>query len=582
VAKKPNPKYSNVIYEDSDHKATYIAGLKGLAPSALSLLDAYAQVMNKSYHYSFARLQAGDEPNSLKRLCLSTFRISGRHYNSNLSKIKSRTKGAKTARGNQITSLQCKIKYQENLLTKIKDKKKRWTKNRYIHRLQDKLRKLENDVKANKVRITFGSKKLFRTQFNLAANGYQNFQEWKAVWDSTRNQSFFIIGSKDESSGNQLCNATINARGNINLRLRLPDALVKDDIRHLYFKNIKFSHGHQHILASIVANQERKTRRKLETKLRKQGLLSKEEHKEMGTSISYVFKKSKKSKWNVHISVDVPAPNTWHSRKDAGVIGVDLNVDHLAITETDRFGNPIFFDSISLCTYGLSRHQSLALIGEKAKELVEYAKKVGKPIVLEKLDFKDKHAILEKANPKTARMLSSFAYQAIINHIKARAFREGIHCYQVNPAYTSVIGRCKYAKVLGITIHQSAALVIARRFLGFSEKPLKPSGNKLIVPAGDGDYVTLDVPVRNRRRHVWSLWGGYLRELKPALAAHYWTRRNSRPSRSSLGSDAKKSSSVAGVVTSPFNLVGESPTRKSLSYTVGATSTQMLVSKELG
>lgn len=572
--KKPNPKHINVIYEDSDHKATYIAGLKGLEPSDLALLDSYTQLMNSSYHYSFARLQAEDEPNALKRLCLTKFGILSRHYNSNLSKIKSRTKGAKTARENQVSSLRGRIKYQNELLEKVKDKKKRWMKDRYIHRLQDKLVSLES----TNVKITFGSKKLFRAQFNLAANGYKNHQEWKDTWQAARNKSFLIIGSKDESFGNQLCQATINAKGNIDLRLRLPDALVKNDIKYIYFKDIKFSHGHQHVLASIVLNQERKTRRKLETRLKKQGLLSKEDidkYKEMGTSISYVFKTPKKDRWNIHISVDVPKPTTWHSRKDSGAIGVDLNVDHLAITETDRFGNPVFFDSIPLCTYGLSRYQALALIGEKAKELIAYAKEVGKPIILEKLDFKDKRAILYQMNAKTARMLSSFAYLAIINHIKARAYREGIHCYQVSPAYTSIIGRCKYAKALGITIHQSAALVIARRFLGFSEKPLKPSGNKLIVPVGDGDYVTLDVPVRNRRRHVWSLWRGHLRKLKPALAAHYRTRRNSRPSRSSPSRNAKKSSSVAGLVTSSFDLVGENPTRESLSYTVGATSAQV-------
>ena len=43
----------------------------------------------------------------------------------------------------------------------------------------------------------------------------------------------------------------------------------------------------------------------------------------------------------------------------------------------------------------------------------------------------------------------------------------GIECISVNPAYTSQIGHHKFMKKYGISSHESAALVIGRRCLGF-------------------------------------------------------------------------------------------------------------------
>jgi len=38
---------------------------------------------------------------------------------------------------------------------------------------------------------------------------------------------------------------------------------------------------------------------------------------------------------------------------------------------------------------------------------------------------------------------------------------------------------------------------------------------------GKGGHVTLDLPVRNRSRHVWFQWGQLNRQLSAALTAHF-------------------------------------------------------------
>ena len=66
----------------------------------------------------------------------------------------------------------------------------------------------------------------------------------------------------------------------------------------------------------------------------------------------------------------------------------------------------------------------------------------------------------------------------------------------------------------GLGVHQAAALVLARRLLGCSERIPR----RRAVPTGNGGHVAFRVPVR---KHVRSYWGGVLGQLRPALAAHH-------------------------------------------------------------
>ena len=67
-------------------------------------------------------------------------------------------------------------------------------------------------------------------------------------------------------------------------------------------------------------------------------------------------------------------------------------------------------------------------------------------------------------------MLSSFSYGKVKACFLSRGYREGVEVNQVNPAYSSVIGRVKFMERYGLSVHQAAALVLARRLLGCSER----------------------------------------------------------------------------------------------------------------
>lgn len=81
----------------------------------------------------------------------------------------------------------------------------------------------------------------------------------------------------------------------------------------------------------------------------------------------------------------------------------------------------------------------------------------------------------------------------------------GVAVFEVNPAYTSQIGKMKYMKRFGISIHEAASFVIARRGMGFKEK-LPPVLGAL-------------VPEKIRGAHHWVQWK-YASKLLKGIRTH--------------------------------------------------------------
>ena len=214
-----------------------------------------------------------------------------------------------------------------------------------------------------------------------------------------------------------------------------------------------------------------------------------------------------------------------------GVIGVDVNAGHLAVSETDFSGNWLRSWSVPLVTYGKSQGQSAALIGDAVGGVVARARDAGKPLVIEKLDFSKKRDVLEGEHPGRSRMVSSFAYGKIHTCFLSRGYREGVEVFEVDPAFSSVIGRVKFMELYGLSVDQAAALVLGRRLLGCSERIPR----RWVCPDGNGGHVAFRVPERKRVKHVWTYWGSILGQLRPALAELRWQGKRKRRRGSGLG-----------------------------------------------
>ena len=184
---------------------------------------------------------------------------------------------------------------------------KRHQKKRRLRSLQDRLTALKADQEAGTVCLCFGGKKLFRAQFDLDTNGYADHDEWKADWHQARSSQFFVLGSQDETAGNQSCQASVVEEGSVTLQVRLPNALVAQG-KHWVIAGVRFAYGHEAIVAALGSSQRTHTQTKA----------GKATVKRVGTALSYRFVRDDKG-WRIFVSVEA-CPVEQVSRKELGAI----------------------------------------------------------------------------------------------------------------------------------------------------------------------------------------------------------------------------------------------------------------------
>jgi hypothetical protein len=397
-----------------------------------SALDAYAQLYGRTERSLFAAKQKPNfDGNSAKREFQKAFELNARQYNAIRAGLDGKIASISQRRPELIREQEHRIsraiKAIERMQLKLQDlldpevafKARRVVKTltavqsqkliqnlratlhqkkRHLATLQDRLAPMKEDDASDTTRLCFGSKKLFRAQFDLEANGYETLQDWKRDWHAARASQFYVLGSKDETAGNQCCQASIDWRGNLSLKLRLPGALATHG-KYLIIPGVHFAYGHEQVSAALMSS----------CRVTVKDADEKETVKRTGTALSYRFLKDDKG-WRVFVSL-TERPKTQITKRMLGAFGVDINADHLAVSETDRFGNWVDSVRFDIPAYGASAEQCKAWIGDAAKEIAAKAATAGKPVVIELLDFRAKKAALEGSSPRQARMLSSFCLQ---------------------------------------------------------------------------------------------------------------------------------------------------------------------------
>ena len=336
-------------------------------------------------------------------------------------------------------------KVDESNLSNLKTKL--YYLNKKLNKSNTKLKKLINIEKTGNPKLCFGSNKLFRQQFEITKPNnlteFKTHKDWKKEYINSRNKGFILVGSSDENSGNDNCQITYVSGNIYELKVNVNPKAIK--LKDRFIKVLVKVHNDKYnLIANVLDNPDLKQ------------------------AITYRFYKDyKNNSYTIFISLDKSKqqPKTI-SNKLLGTIGIDINADHLSVSEVDRFGNLVKSFDINLDLKGKTTEQANNNISLAVKEITNYAVRVSKPIVIEKLDFTDKKKELKSQyNKKYNVMLSSFSYSKIIELFKSRCFDKGIETIEVNPAYTSKIGKFKYQNQYKLTTHQSAAFVIARRGL---------------------------------------------------------------------------------------------------------------------
>ena len=420
--------------------------------------------------------------NDLKTLYCAKYAITSRQYNSIKNQLDGRVKAKKeTDKSNKEKTVE-KIERTENLIEK-KSKQKEKThasllkmkgnesnfqkkvtkyrrlrqyihqKKRKLHHLKLKLEKLQCDEMTKTVRLCFGSKELFRKQFHLEENNL-TFEEWKKQWQQKRSAQFTFIGSKDETYGNQTC--TYDLDNNVRIRVSPKDEAKYG--KNIVIPNVCFSYGQEQLDKAkfpVIGYTKGK-----------------------GTATKYYRALTckfirKNNHWYLIMSIEVDLPEI-QTIKGNGVVSVDFNAQHLAVTDVDRFGNLLHSFIVPFRTYHVSSEQAKQSLSDALEVVVKYALQKQKPIVREELDFKKKKSQLKEMSNKHAKMLSGFAYSSYKKMLDAKCEKSGIEIISVNPSYTSQIGHHKYMKRYGLSSHESAAMVIGRKALNFKNKEKVP------------------------------------------------------------------------------------------------------------
>ena len=232
------------------HLSGYVGLDRGAGDAALATCaELYGQVERKL----FADVAAGRSAVSKKSDYMREHGIPARMFNGVRVSLKGKVSAVRAAQKFRVDGLERRIAPGERQVAEAEEQG-RWQqvhqKRRRLANLRHRLVGLEADIAAGRVRLCFGSKRLWRKQHHLEQNGYASHAEWLRDWQDACSNEFFVLGSRDETSGCQLCVASIADDGLLTLRLRMPDCLANQHGKYLVIEGVRFAYGHEQALAA--------------------------------------------------------------------------------------------------------------------------------------------------------------------------------------------------------------------------------------------------------------------------------------------------------------------------------------------
>jgi IS605 OrfB family transposase len=262
----------------------------------------------------------------------------------------------------------------------------------------------------------------------------------------------FFVGSKDESFGNQICQWDGNT-----IKLRVPYCLKEQFGEYV---------------TGEIGNFDRNINR-----------LPGE-----GAKTWHFYRKD--NKWVCACQFTPSSIKPVSRPVQYGCIGIDMNPGSIGWSYVDCQGNFKQSGTIPLQT-GLPTGKQDSNLVSACLQLAILANTFSCPIVCENLDFSSKKEQLRESSRKYARMLSGWAYSRFYELLESILSNRGLTLIKRNPAYTSLIGLSKYSRMYGLPSDIAAAVAIARRGMGLSER----------LPRSVSAYLEV-----KPRKHVWSGW----------------------------------------------------------------------------
>ncbi|WRZ00564.1 transposase [Streptomyces sp. NBC_00481] len=316
-------------------------------------------------------------------------------------------------------------------------------KSRRLRVLEDRLAAARADREAGIVHVVRGGKRLARSRHHMEAAGLSE-SGWRGRWEAER---WFC--QADGESGKRYGNETIRISPDGEVSLKLPAPLT-----HL----ANAPHG-RYVLACRVAFAHRGG--EWADRVATDRAIAYRIHYATGRDRWYLT-----AVWQIPTAQTVPMD----AALAHGVVGVDMNADHLAAWRLDIHGNPTgsprrFFHDLT----GTAGHRD-AQVRHALTRLLHWARTCDvKAVAVEDLDF-----AAEKTREKHGRrtrfrqLISGMATGKLRARLTSVADATGIAVIAVDPAYTSRWGAQHWQKPLTSTTrqttrHDAAAVAIGRR-----------------------------------------------------------------------------------------------------------------------
>ncbi|MUG95560.1 hypothetical protein F7734_25635 [Scytonema sp. UIC 10036] len=517
-------------------------------------LFTISNLMDSARHHCLSMILVGKSKLDCNKELQRLFNINKRYSNSIYTEVQGIVTNVNKNRANHIKFLEGQIKSIKS------DMKKRSKQIKEFAKQENILKNQKKGFKTSKTKIkkacSIYARQRQTTQLQDAKFGLHQkkrrlhlLQSQLAHLKSTSpkyvlpdNDSFILVGSKDESSGNQLAQFDyIEKTDNFVLSIRTPYALEErlggDYIR---IDGLNFKYG-KHNLVESISERCYKVKTKDGT-----------EKWAIGYSAVTLRFYWKDNCWYVAATTDVNLPEIT-SEYLSGYVGVDLNADSIGWAVCDVQGNLLEYGDYKLDLHSTSSDRREAILRDAATFIALKAKKYNFPVGSENLDFSEKKKQLKEKGKKYARMLSSFGYTQWNEALDNACSKYGIYHKKVNPAFSSTIGMLKFMSMYGMNSASSAAFVIARRGRRFSER--LPKQHHLLH--SKSAYTDKKV------KHVWSHWSKVAKSVKGTPRHQYF---NARPHRTRVvTSHCHPTYSVGGdgLLLNPIQLelfeLGENP-----------------------
>lgn len=356
----------------------------------------------------------------------------------------------------------------------------RWQKQRRLASRAAELVRVEAQLAAKDFPVVYGGRRLAGTRHHLAKAGLTE-TEWRKAWAAARHW-FGCAGNVGKPGGNPCLTLTRGEGGHWYLTVSVPRPVAE---RFGVATRVQLRHPVPLHHRSLELEERLDTRAAVRLDVRPDADAK-------GRVRTYL-----------RVSWVRPTPEAVEltAARAGGVVGVDLNADHLAASRVDVTGNPVGRPlRVPLDLAGASTQTRDGRLRAAITAVLEHAKATGATaIAVEDLDFTDSKT-REKFGRRRAfrHLIAGFPTTQFKNRVVSMAATQGLSVIAVDPRYTSRYGGASWQRVLSTptvlaTRHEGAAVAIGRRALGHGLKtragrPGSPR-QRLVPHQSDGSSV---------------------------------------------------------------------------------------------